>query len=374
MKSFATAFFVLLFYVTPSWADSISECNPALVIATYSKFDHNIFNYKLSTSVSKDDWSEASKKFGATGMLYGVPIGLNFDSYHRTAQSFASSHNVSLSKEEFASELRHELGSDSVEAYTKCLATVERLRNSSLQIGNVTETDSVQSVEFMWRPIGHDPRQLPLKWTAATDKVYLSNRSERKFANSGTTPYQFRKLDRPVLVTVNADGRALNFIIAAKKKSCEASSSCETVQTAIVCKVDVLKTPISFSESSAARVLCPNRLLPGNYYLSIKAKPDEIPPGVRAHVAVQLEDGPQGKMSIPLVSNPIDVMDPALRQPLHLSSTIEASRQPVTIRDGRVALVFSVPSPLADIVNLQPIPGSLQIGKDVGILVEPTPK
>src|ERR1700681_3520227 len=85
---FLTAVAVLV-STTGSLLAQTTDCTRTLIPATMDvRFDEMI-NLSLAWSLSEGAWNEARQKFGASAVVYGVPISANYGDYKKNVKTRA---------------------------------------------------------------------------------------------------------------------------------------------------------------------------------------------------------------------------------------------------------------------------------------------
>lgn len=150
--------------VSPTLAQM--ECSPALVVSTHQQIELKSTDSRLAMAVSKSAYEEVKTKEGASGSLFGVKIGANFEDYHHRASNESSSYGSSLSQQEFGNILWTGLDPLSPSAYSACLDSLRGSRGLDLRVKAATETDV--TVVATWVPVGNDPMEIKPEWQWAS--------------------------------------------------------------------------------------------------------------------------------------------------------------------------------------------------------------
>jgi hypothetical protein len=72
------------------------DCSDVLVKDTIDKNVLSVQNISIASSVTNQEWNDASQTLGANGVLYGVPIGVSYyGDYQSNVQAIATAYTVS---------------------------------------------------------------------------------------------------------------------------------------------------------------------------------------------------------------------------------------------------------------------------------------
>src|SRR6185295_3718895 len=120
-------------------AGSLSECNAALIVSTYNKIDASKSDWRMATFVDKDSYSKIKDSAGASAVIYGVPVGANYDQFRENIDRYKTSTTESLSQEQFHNISWTGLGSEAADAYKECIR--QKSRGLYILPDKATDTD-----------------------------------------------------------------------------------------------------------------------------------------------------------------------------------------------------------------------------------------
>jgi hypothetical protein len=100
----------------------------ALVPKTTSVSYEEVTNYALAYSLSEDAWGLAKEKFGASAVVYGVPVGVDRRTYHDDAKQKAEELKIQDFDQRAFAYATSALDPTGLEAYKACLLTLGGLQ------------------------------------------------------------------------------------------------------------------------------------------------------------------------------------------------------------------------------------------------------
>jgi hypothetical protein len=110
--------FLVLACSVPCRADQ--DCSKALVSDSYSESDTASSDFRLSTTVDESNYNSLSQKAGASGVIYGVPVGANWGEYKENRQHVLNSSDMKLSTDQARNVIWTSLKPEAVSAYEAC--------------------------------------------------------------------------------------------------------------------------------------------------------------------------------------------------------------------------------------------------------------
>lgn len=140
----------------------VSQCNAALIIDTYSLKTWRFKDWRLAKRVTKDTYKEIKRNASADAVIYGIPVGAEYEDFQKNIEHSASSHDESLTEAEATNILWTGLGMASSEAYKHCLDRVTDSAGIRLTVNHATDNDV--SINIRWAPLGGEPK-VQLKWS-----------------------------------------------------------------------------------------------------------------------------------------------------------------------------------------------------------------
>ena len=172
---FLLPWFCLLLIPRAVRADSYSasDCDGALVKSTYNSFSTDHLDYRIATFVSEKEYNEIKQDFGASAVIYGVPVGANYGDFQKAVSDKTASFASSLSQDQVRNILWTGIDPNSPGAYEACLNTlVFNSRGLHLAVVSATKTDL--ALQVSWHPEGNDPATIQPHWVyrAAPDAKF----------------------------------------------------------------------------------------------------------------------------------------------------------------------------------------------------------
>lgn len=141
----------------------LEECQTALVVATYSQFQSDSSDWRLSTIVTEDAYQAAKAGFSGRAVIYGIPMGSDYNQFNESRNQRLAQHNESLSTQQIQNILWTGLNGASLAAYQECLKA-HVLNDRGLHLTPKSATASEITLTITWTPIGRDPNPLRLTW------------------------------------------------------------------------------------------------------------------------------------------------------------------------------------------------------------------
>ncbi|MFZ1988890.1 MAG: hypothetical protein WAW96_03870, partial [Alphaproteobacteria bacterium] len=86
------------------------DCFHALITSTYAKTSSYHSDWRLAHFVSKDDYDRLGHNLSNESVIFGIPIGTNYDDYQKRVQKLTQSSNESLSLDQASNILWTGLG------------------------------------------------------------------------------------------------------------------------------------------------------------------------------------------------------------------------------------------------------------------------
>ena len=186
-----------------------SSCAEALVIATYSRAKTEHSDYRLASYVSKSEYEQIKQNAGASAVIYGVPVGANWDDFQNRVRTVVENYAESLTHDQAENLMWTGLDPDAANAYSACLAE-KVLSQPGLHLTVKTATKNDVAVQVTWIPVGRDPSKAPLAWVwhGSSTKAFPSR------ASSGTTTVSIPRPQGQQTLIVNSNGRSDALVIS----------------------------------------------------------------------------------------------------------------------------------------------------------------
>jgi hypothetical protein len=146
MRTFATAIMLVLLMITSSIAQPM-DCTKSLIPKTTNVTYDQITNFALAYTLTESAYNEAKQQFGANAVVYGVPLGASYGSYHSNAQQRAESLHIQNFQQLAYSYATSGINSEGLEAYKACLLQVGGLQLVAGKPGSNNYT-----IWVMWIP------------------------------------------------------------------------------------------------------------------------------------------------------------------------------------------------------------------------------
>jgi hypothetical protein len=141
----------------PAYAE---DCSAALIVSTYRNVSERSFDYRLSQFVSESDYNQLRQNQSGNAVIYGVPVGMNYDEYREASRSMIRQSGESLSEHQMENVLWTGLNDNSLAAYRACL-TASRYGLLRSQVELIVE----------YAPTTGGPPTLNLDWSGAPADV-----------------------------------------------------------------------------------------------------------------------------------------------------------------------------------------------------------
>ena len=308
----------------------ISDCDHALVISTYKSIDQEKLNYSMAYNLSKSEWSDASHNIGADFPLFGVPIGLSYDDYHKSASQSGESGSSNYSRDTYRNILWTKLDVNSPKVYSECLNALTRTSHG-LSIYDVHGTDTDINFFLHYSVVGSSaPNPLSLKWVSVDTGLDISKLPTK--IGGGDITVTVRRPVKSATLGVNADGLAASLVLT------PLPPPPYPLATSCIITSGVAQTLAADGTQSWS---CPKPLAAGHYQVDVAIKTDASPPGLpfRDEVSMNLVPGDKNKprVVLPVASETLDFNLPGGPYP----STISASSG-VDIPEGGISFLLNI--------------------------------
>jgi hypothetical protein len=149
---------------------AIANCDNALVRATYNLGNKIGIDWRLADLVDNSSYDEIKHSAGGNAVIYGVPVGVNYDDYKNRIDNLKHSHNEQLSYSQQLNVAWSGLDPNAVNAYHDCLKT-EIINTSGLHAVVTGATDSDISILIRWNVPGQ--LSTPVTWQGAAQITTL---------------------------------------------------------------------------------------------------------------------------------------------------------------------------------------------------------
>ena len=156
--------FFLIFQLEPgsAVAQSVQECRSVLINATYSRHDSHFLDWRLAESLTQDEYHEAKRNASVNAVIYGVPVGANYDDFQKNIRNMSTSRDKSISDSQITNVLWTGLDPSSAVAYSRCIDGIRGSTGLSLRAVSATSSDITLVVR--WTPQSGQPSSIPLDW------------------------------------------------------------------------------------------------------------------------------------------------------------------------------------------------------------------
>lgn len=190
---------VILIAFLPSKA-SADDCTQALIVTTYKNDSSSRYDWRIAKHVTEETYKDLKKDIGASGKIFGVPVGANYNEFQTNISKLELTYSERLTVDQARSVLWTGLSSTSVSAYSLCLRA-KVLAGNGLQVAVLAATDTQLELLVKWVVPGF-PRATNVVWSP-------------KSIGSVTLPTKLETgevsiiVDRPaseILVTANTRG------------------------------------------------------------------------------------------------------------------------------------------------------------------------
>jgi hypothetical protein len=189
-------------------AQTIGECDSALVMATFTRQDRRFLDWRLADKVDENTYSEIRRNAGANAVIYGVPMGANYGEFKNNAKNYRREQQESLTLDETRNIQWTGLDPNAVTTYSECLKAFAQSR-SGLHLLPKTATDTDISFELVYTVAGAMPNPARLSWTGGN----ISERTLPRQASAGSTMVIVRRPDRQHTLAVNTPGYSDSIIL-----------------------------------------------------------------------------------------------------------------------------------------------------------------
>jgi hypothetical protein len=167
MKRFLIAVSFLQLCVTmPAMPAAAQDCSRALIVSTYREHDELSRDYRMARFVTRQEYEELKKNVSADGVIYGVPVGANYDEYRARALKISESVSVSLSEHQVRNILWTGLDPNSLKAYESCLIA----NNYGLFLYVRSATKNEIEIVLKYRPTSGSG-EIAITWTGGTPDI-----------------------------------------------------------------------------------------------------------------------------------------------------------------------------------------------------------
>lgn len=174
---------VAAFILSQSTSVFAEDCSKALIPETTTISYDQVTSYSLAYSLSESAWQEAQQRFGASAIVYGIPLGASYSSYHTNAEQKAQSLNIQDFQHLAYAYATSGINYESLKAYKDCL-----LRNGGLQLVAGKPVGASYTVWIIYFPSENARRHLTGQITAHKNLVqgdYESLQSQVKQLDFG---------------------------------------------------------------------------------------------------------------------------------------------------------------------------------------------
>lgn len=117
-RLFLCALFAVLLCPVAAFAQN---CSDALVVSTYSSTSERSYDYRMSQFVSETQYEDLKRGMSGDAVIYGVPVGANYDEYRAASSEMIRQSGVQLSERQMRNVLWTGLNDASSQAYQACL-------------------------------------------------------------------------------------------------------------------------------------------------------------------------------------------------------------------------------------------------------------
>lgn len=160
-KLMFSAFSAFLCSYNLAMAGSVTDCDSALIISTYNKIESSKSDWRMAVHVDEQTYSKLKTEVGASGAIYGVPVGANYGQFKENTKNYSTDQSSSYSEEQFRNVSWTGLSADTTDAYKSCI----RSRQGGLVLIPDRATDSDVSFRILYNITGGSPNPLSVTWT-----------------------------------------------------------------------------------------------------------------------------------------------------------------------------------------------------------------
>lgn len=130
----------------------VAKCGTALVQATYNRSEARFRDWRLAQHVTEATYNEIKKSAGLNVVIYGVPVGANWDEFRKNITNSSNDRTESLTESEYKNIAWTGLESNNVAAYSACLdALVTAAKGLSLTVIRATEQEVIVRLSYFPR-------------------------------------------------------------------------------------------------------------------------------------------------------------------------------------------------------------------------------
>jgi len=171
MRSITLAFGISLLSLSNAaaqYSSSVKECDSALVMSTYHLQSQDRFDATLAETVTESEYKRIKEKHGGgvNVLIYGVPVGANYNQFKDNIRSrkYSSSRTQSLSYSQAVNILQTGLDRVAADAYKECLAVLkQRSGKPMMNVRSATESEITVLISYNAAP--QQTTTLPIRWT-----------------------------------------------------------------------------------------------------------------------------------------------------------------------------------------------------------------
>lgn len=142
---------------------SIADCDAALIVSTYNNIETSKSDWRMASHVDQGAYEKIRTEVGATGAIYGVPVGANYGQFKENIKTFTTTKTEAYNKEQFRNVSWTGLGPDAGDAYKECI----RAQKKGLAIVPDKATESDLTFRVLYSVVGGSPNPLPVYWGGA---------------------------------------------------------------------------------------------------------------------------------------------------------------------------------------------------------------
>lgn len=150
-------------FSTPAAAIDVQACAPALVKKQIDQGTTVSVDWRRSFAVDDDLWRDASKKFDAAALLYGVPMGTSYQQYDSSRSRHAIQEGESLKALVSLWFITSDLSDNAPAVYKECLRALQRDAGLSIYPTKVTDNAFTLRIEYDRGRFG--PDKIPLQYS-----------------------------------------------------------------------------------------------------------------------------------------------------------------------------------------------------------------
>ncbi len=136
------------------------DCSKALIQDTYQTTSTNHQLFSLALSVDSRSYEEIKQKAGANAIIYGIPMGGNYDEFRKNVKDTSEHFEEHLDLDQATNVAWTGLSRFGAGAYRDCLVASQT--GLSLQLTAATETEV--SFVLKWAPVGVENSKVAIVW------------------------------------------------------------------------------------------------------------------------------------------------------------------------------------------------------------------